>query len=810
VLPVTNTSDTGVSGDSSLRGEILAAQDGDSIDFAHGLNGDTITLSSGNEILIDHNISIDGQGVVAVSGSGSRVFEIAAGFRVTINGLTIENGNGTGNSIAAEGGAILNHGMLTLANDIIQDNNVAGASNSSGGTGRGGGIFNDAGGILSLNGDAIQGNVAHGGDALRSTSAQKAGAGGAGLGGGLYDAAQGDVSVDGGEFSKNTAQGGNGNGTHQGGAGGGDGGSGQGGGIYVDGGTLTFSDEVLVSGNAARGGSGGTGAFSGSGGEAGIGAGGGLFNNVGTITADGAGTVLTFSGNSARGGQGGVAPNDGKSGGAGGVGQGGGLFSSAGSLSMGAGAFKGNITQGGEGGSVSQGPIKTGTPGVSGEGQGGAAYLAASNSATLAQVSVASNSAHGGTATDGQGGGLYVDGGTVLLSESTVAANVAAGGAGAGGSIVFHFVGRGSNGGNGAGGGLYVSPSTGIVSMTADTFLQNSADGGPGGFPGGTGGNGTGGAVAAAGTVNLTNDTLAANSANGGQGGNAVTGGDLGPGPGTGGNAQGGAICANAGDITLLNDTIAGSSPSITSKPTAGNSANFGTGGLPRFQGSKPGADGTAVGGGLFDAGNFITLHNTIVANNTAGNSAPDVSGAFTAGDHNLIGNAKGSTGFGGSDLEDVDPDLGMLSNNGGPTQTMLPLGGPAIDHGDDSVAPSTDQRGITRPQGTHADIGAVEVVNLTFTILSGNSQTARRGKQFKPLVVELTENGKPVAGVTVDFTVVPAHNRAGGKLKHAHVTTDAQGQAAATVTANSTAGTFTVRVKAGGLPTLTFKLRNR
>jgi hypothetical protein len=44
------------------------------------------------------------------------------------------------------------------------------------------------------------------------------------------------------------------------------------------------------------------------------------------------------------------------------------------------------------------------------------------------------------------------------------------------------------------------------------------------------------------------------------------------------------------------------------------------------------------------------------------------------------------------------------------PTQTYALLAAsPAIDAADDLLAPLTDQRGITRPQGTHADIGAYE-----------------------------------------------------------------------------------------------------
>jgi hypothetical protein len=56
------------------------------------------------------------------------------------------------------------------------------------------------------------------------------------------------------------------------------------------------------------------------------------------------------------------------------------------------------------------------------------------------------------------------------------------------------------------------------------------------------------------------------------------------------------------------------------------------------------------------------------------------------------------------------DPKLGALADNGGPTQTHALLGGsPAINAGDDVICPTTDQRGIVRPQGEHCDIGAYE-----------------------------------------------------------------------------------------------------
>jgi hypothetical protein len=60
-----------------------------------------------------------------------------------------------------------------------------------------------------------------------------------------------------------------------------------------------------------------------------------------------------------------------------------------------------------------------------------------------------------------------------------------------------------------------------------------------------------------------------------------------------------------------------------------------------------------------------------------------------------------------------VDPQLGPLADNGGPTQTMLPAAtSPVIGKGAAKVSkpPKTDQRGKPRVIAGRADIGAVEV----------------------------------------------------------------------------------------------------
>ena len=130
--------------------------------------------------------------------------------------------------------------------------------------------------------------------------------------------------------------------------------------------------------------------------------------------------------------------------------------------------------------------------------------------------------------------------------------------------------------------------------------------------------------------------------------------------------------------------------------------------------------------------GNIYTnLHSTAIANNGGEirGQFSVVPGALTDLGYNLIGVAgdgSGNTGFDnhttqtGTVAKPLDPLLGPLQNNGGPTQTMALLcGSPAIDKGRSDFSP-TDQRGLPRtfddpavanaPGGHGTDIGAFEV----------------------------------------------------------------------------------------------------
>jgi len=137
-ITVTTTAD---SGPGSLRAALAAANDGDTIQFAAALNGQTITLTSA-ELLINKNLTISGPGPAqltvrrsTVGGTPNfRIFEISPDHTVTIQGITISNGIAQGTSPANSGGSILNdNSRLTIANSAISGNSAR----------SGGGILSD-------------------------------------------------------------------------------------------------------------------------------------------------------------------------------------------------------------------------------------------------------------------------------------------------------------------------------------------------------------------------------------------------------------------------------------------------------------------------------------------------------------------------------------------------------------------------------------------------------------------------------------------------------------------------------------------
>ncbi len=148
------------SGKGSLRDAIVHANKNDTIVFAPNLDGQTITLTSG-ELQIKQNLTINGPGASQLTVSGnhaSRVFEVAAKEQLTLSGLAIRDGDGvfaagTSHANDGEGGAVLNQGTLAINNCIVSSSSALG-----------GGIANL--GALTVSGCTLTGNSADDGGGI--------------------------------------------------------------------------------------------------------------------------------------------------------------------------------------------------------------------------------------------------------------------------------------------------------------------------------------------------------------------------------------------------------------------------------------------------------------------------------------------------------------------------------------------------------------------------------------------------------------------------------------------------------------------
>ena len=163
------------------------------------------------------------------------------------------------------------------------------------------------------------------------------------------------------------------------------------------------------------------------------------------------------------------------------------------------------------------------------------------------------------------------------------------------------------------------------------------------------------------------------------------------------------------------------SSPTLTNVTFKDNSATDIGGGLYNlyvsslsitnvtFSGNEAGQ-----GGGIYNEYAFPIITNSILYSNIGG-EIYNYSGTSTV-TYSIV-----QGGYPGTGNLDADPLLGPLQDNGGFTQTMaLSSGSSAVDAGDDSNCPETDQRGVSRPQGSRCDIGAYEYefpVSSTLTL---------------------------------------------------------------------------------------------
>ena len=277
---------------------------------------------------------------------------------------------------------------------------------------------------------------------------------------------------------------------------------------------------------------------------------------------------------------------------------------------------------------------------------------------SMERVNLEEGLARGGTGADGKGGGIYNEG-EVTLVACTVSGNAAVGGDG------------GSGGGDGLGGGIYSEGrlTVSFCALTGNTATGGGSDGGDGG------GDGLGGAVCnwtdsptSGGTVFLTNCTLSGNLA---QGGDSSIGGA--------GSGLGAGLLTRNGDASVYSCTVADN----------------------RVAAGQAGGPAGTAGGAIYNLSQgsnaFLFCVNSIVWGTVGGT---DFVGTETVAGQNRtdgLGNLFGShAGFNGQTPLNVDPLLGGLDDNGGPTLThALMAGSPAIDAGVLGFNPGFyDQRG--------------------------------------------------------------------------------------------------------------------
>jgi len=161
------------------------------------------------------------------------------------------------------------------------------------------------------------------------------------------------------------------------------------------------------------------------------------------------------------------------------------------------------------------------------------------------------------------------------------------------------------------------------------------------------------------------------------------------------------------------------------------------------------------------DSGTFV-LEDSIVADPTNGGSNCNGPGAFTSNGNNLFDDDGTGCNAIGSDLKNKNPMLGPLQDNGGPTQTRALLtGSPAIDAADDTacadVAKSVDQRGVSRPQGAHCDIGAYEYEDADLALTASAQKSTINVGQQDTVTDVVTNNGPSTAPSTVFTDPAPA-----------------------------------------------------
>jgi hypothetical protein len=369
---------------------------------------------------------------------------------------------------------------------------------------------------------------------------------------------------------------------------------------------------------------------------------------------------LTVSGGYTKGGKGGDGLNKG-GGGGGALGAGGAIYVLSGTLNVTGSTFTNNNAHGGNGG----GHNGAGTAaqsgaggGIVGDGEGGNTNLVGiGQAANGGGPNGALGDTHGYGQSDiaGYGGGGCGDP-SMTNTDQAKQGNWGGGGGGqTGNESIGMDGGAGGFGGGGAGRGRDSSGNPG------GSYFGGGAGGNPAGSDNGGGGGGGGAAMGGAifintGTVNITNSTFTANTAQGGvSGGNGAQNGF----------GMGGAVFNFNGTLNINNSTFSGNSAYDGRQVYV--LADPGSGWIDIFDGSTGSGQ---LGKATLSANNSIFGGSDTFSTDVY---VKAINGGTTtsSGVGNLI---RWNVGFAGGVSTSADPQLGPLTNNGGPTNTMQPL----------------------------------------------------------------------------------------------------------------------------------------
>jgi len=242
--------------------------------------------------------------------------------------------------------------------------------------------------------------------------------------------------------------------------------------------------------------------------------------------------------------------------------------------------------------------------------------------------------------------------------------------------------------------------------------------------------------------LTLTNSTVSGNSSTSSQNGGGIENEESGRLTVANSTVSDNSTAANGGGID--NDGML----TLTNSTLSGNTANKG-GGIENEEFSTLIVSNSTLsgsnGGGVENETNgSLTLKNTIVASGLSGANCVS-NGTFTSDGHNLSDDKTcnsflNATGDLNNTSAGLDP--GGLKDNGGSTQTIALLASSAAVDAvpltptnyctaiDGTTPIATDQRGVTRPQGSACDIGAFELVpaatpTATATATATSTRTA-------------------------------------------------------------------------------------